>query len=185
MVKRLLLASAMMALAFNNSSAQALSLTNNYMIVASGLAGPVSGVTIFLQLTYDPALSSSEAAVDSYSSNSLNASFNPSGGVGFSFFPGVKQFQIGGLLNGAGLTVVGTNDFYLGFIDNGSTISSAVVGYTAVGQIGNNSTFNVQVTRAVVPGVPEPATWAMMLLGFAAVGAASRRRSGKQALISQ
>lgn len=32
--------------------------------------------------------------------------------------------------------------------------------------------------KEVVPGVPEPATWAMMLLGFGAVGFAARRRSG-------
>jgi PEP-CTERM motif-containing protein len=32
-------------------------------------------------------------------------------------------------------------------------------------------------TGAPVPGVPEPATWAMMLLGFGAVGFAMRRKS--------
>lgn len=32
--------------------------------------------------------------------------------------------------------------------------------------------------KEVVPGVPEPASWAMMLMGFGAVGFAARRRSG-------
>ena len=34
---------------------------------------------------------------------------------------------------------------------------------------------NVSISEDVVPGVPEPATWVMMLLGFAAVGFAMRR----------
>jgi hypothetical protein len=34
---------------------------------------------------------------------------------------------------------------------------------------------NISVTR-VAPGVPEPGTWAMMLIGFGAVGSAMRRR---------
>jgi hypothetical protein len=33
--------------------------------------------------------------------------------------------------------------------------------------------------RVTIAAIPEPATWAMMLAGFAAVGAAARRRSGQ------
>ena len=35
------------------------------------------------------------------------------------------------------------------------------------------------------PGVPEPATWAMMLLGFGAAGVAVRRSRRKKALVTQ
>jgi hypothetical protein len=35
---------------------------------------------------------------------------------------------------------------------------------------------NVLITDRFAPGVPEPATWAMMLLGFGAMGMALRRR---------
>ena len=38
------------------------------------------------------------------------------------------------------------------------------------------------LTAGVAGGVPEPATWAMMVLGFGAVGAALRRRGGAGAL---
>jgi hypothetical protein len=36
---------------------------------------------------------------------------------------------------------------------------------------------NIVVDEPIVSGVPEPATWAMMILGFAGVGAALRRRN--------
>lgn len=35
-------------------------------------------------------------------------------------------------------------------------------------------------TNPVVPGVPEPATWAMLLLGFGVIGAAMRKRPAKR-----
>jgi hypothetical protein len=44
---------------------------------------------------------------------------------------------------------------------------------------------NVYTTGSVtVPVVPEPSTWAMMLFGFGAVGAAMRRRKGKAARVT-
>jgi hypothetical protein len=45
---------------------------------------------------------------------------------------------------------------------------------------------NAQIfANGTPPGVPEPATWAMMLLGFGAAGVAVRRSRRKQALVSQ
>jgi hypothetical protein len=38
--------------------------------------------------------------------------------------------------------------------------------------------------RAVVAGVPEPSTWAMMVLGFAGVGFIAYRRKARSALIA-
>ncbi|GGB24029.1 hypothetical protein GCM10011380_12150 [Sphingomonas metalli] len=42
----------------------------------------------------------------------------------------------------------------------------------------NGTATGAPVDGPVVPAVPEPATWAMMILGFAMVGAMARRRSG-------
>ena len=50
------------------------------------------------------------------------------------------------------------------------TVSGTVVGSSGGGSFGGN------VNVSPVGAVPEPATWAMMLLGFGAVGFAMRRR---------
>ena len=55
-----------------------------------------------------------------------------------------------------------TNTFYIGYDDQ------------ITGQDDNHDDLVLRVT--VLPAVPEPATWAMMLLGFGAVGFAMRRR---------
>jgi len=42
--------------------------------------------------------------------------------------------------------------------------------------------FTQDINGYIIAGVPEPATWAMMLLGFAGIGFAMRRQRGKQVL---
>ena len=52
------------------------------------------------------------------------------------------------------------------------------VNVTGDGVLFDNLTFDV-----AAPGVPEPATWAMMMLGFGAMGAALRRRPSVKARV--
>jgi hypothetical protein len=44
---------------------------------------------------------------------------------------------------------------------------------------GSNASFNADFSSGVSPGVPEPSTWALLLLGFAGIGFAGYRRSRK------
>jgi hypothetical protein len=55
------------------------------------------------------------------------------------------------------------------------TFNSLVNGYINIGNanVTGKTAYNLSVTT---PAVPEPATWAMMLLGFGAVGIAMRRK---------
>lgn len=81
---------------------------------------------------------------------------------------------------------------FLSLGDNGSiafnltsTISGAGL-YLYIGEVGDNGEVagsNIDVLANPVPSVPEPATWAMMLGGFAVVGAAMRRRATRLSLI--
>jgi PEP-CTERM motif len=103
--------------------------------------------------------------------------------------------------NGAG-TLLGTvlaSDLYSDFgsppIDNdnhaGYLISigtSGDFGSVVMGTAPNASDFEFAITGASVttfsPGVPEPSTWAMMMLGFAGLGYAGFRRSRQPVAIS-
>lgn len=83
--------------------------------------------------------------------NSGNGVTSTVGDDGFGIFLGAND--VSGLL---------TNVFYLGYDDQISNIDD------------NHDDMIIKVT--VSPAVPEPGTWAMMLLGFGAVGYAMRRR---------
>ena len=78
-----------------------------------------------------------------------------------------------------------SNDFWL-FIQNVSTAATFdQVGYSQTSVNGDNLFFtndhtgSIGVTPVIPSGVPEPSTWAMMLLGFAGLGYASFRRTSK------
>ena len=65
---------------------------------------------------------------------------------------------------------------------NGETLTN--LGYTITGgSAGSIRQVRIASTEAGVPPVPEPATWGMMLLGFAGVGMALRRK--RPTLLSQ
>lgn len=95
--------------------------------------------------------------------------------------PSVVGAQLGGTVSGVNvLDGTGTNDdfsFAVIFAANPTIISMV---YQLAGTQG---TFFSDVTISEVPSaVPEPATWAMMLIGLGAIGLATRRRRETQAL---
>lgn len=51
--------------------------------------------------------------------------------------------------------------------------------------LGFNAASTVTLFQTGTPGVPEPSTWAMMLMGFGAAGVALRRSRRKKALLTQ
>jgi hypothetical protein len=77
-------------------------------------------------------------------------------------------------------TIVGaTTDSFLGFVSDGALTSFTVVSVQpAVGFLWPSLDNLVLARRADAPGaIPEPATWAMMIVGFGMVGGAMRRRN--------
>ena len=87
----------------------------------------------------------------------------------------------------AGYATSGDNG---GVTNNQPYINNSVIFNLGVynGSLSNISNLRFQYGTALTdpsltPAVPEPATWAMMLLGFGAIGVSIRRRRGKPALM--
>lgn len=66
----------------------------------------------------------------------------------------------------------------------GLTSDTGITGFTltAAGGYGEFDNLTLTSARAVSAAVPEPATWAMMLIGFGGIGVAMRRRKDKVAM---
>jgi hypothetical protein len=79
------------------------------------------------------------------------------------------------------------SSFNAAFItSNGGTVSSARTAFVS-GLLGGRAYFNVhtnlfpggEIRGQLAGAVPEPSTWAMMLLGFGTIGSSMRRRKAK------
>lgn len=62
-------------------------------------------------------------------------------------------------------------NFIYDSVSNKTTFTIETTNYQA-----NNPTISFSLLGALAPSVPEPATWAMMIVGFGAIGASLRRR---------
>ena len=86
--------------------------------------------------------------------------------------------QVGPTITGFGtLTPFGTNaNFFVAGLNTLSFVLHNAGGPEAFQVAG------LTVTAEAVPGVPEPATWGLMIAGFVMTGAAMRRRSGAKSV---
>jgi PEP-CTERM motif len=150
---------------------------------------PMTSLTGSVTLTFDPTITTHNNTSDIVI-NSLSDTFVDSpvgffaGQVGSSFI-----ITIGGTAAGATAITVGSNDFLvtLQFADAGS-LGNPQLFQNAVG-LGTaysvttdpNSAFFAQTGS--VSAVPEPSTWAMLILGFAGVGFMAYRRKSTPALM--
>ncbi len=65
---------------------------------------------------------------------------------------------------------------YNGFFDFTSAMFGDAFALTLGGEVRRGGTLSTSLSYAASTGVPEPATWGLMILGFGAVGGAMRRR---------
>jgi len=174
-----------------SSPAAAAVVTQNYLVTANFIqqAAPVKSLTLGFTLTFDPLLSITDTAVFNYTTSSTAAQFNnlpivfSAGG----YYEGFgNRMTIGGAPFGTQYQE-GADDFFVEFVvDAQGTPIPARGANVEYSFSGFRATYNtrqaaVVLDNPIVPGpgtgaVPEPATWAMLLLGFGAIGGALRQR---------
>ncbi len=178
------------ALALGSAAAptRAAIVTQTYEFRAVNFEGPantVSGGTFSgtFTVTYDDAVDSRDLAVDSFSSN---LTF---GTPALLTYLAAEDRLILGANGVAAASSAGTDDFTLVLYADSTGLVPFPGGYlTPRALVGRLNVAGLAFSEDIVfgtPGslpplqanaVPEPSTWAMMLLGFGAIGAAMRRR---------
>lgn len=169
--------------------AAAVVVTRSYTVTANFIqqSAPVKALTLNFTLVYDPTVSVSNAAVASYASSSAAAQFNSQPILyGTDYYAGFGTYLMVSGSPGGSRYVEGRNDFFVQFLVDaqGTPVPgrTANVEYSFVGIRGTYNTPLAAVILNGMPGgpggVPEPASWAMLLAGFGLTGAAMRRRRG-------
>ena len=101
----------------------------------------------------------------------------PKTGFGYLTAPGFWTFSRGRPVFHVSSPTIGPNESSSNFFFGTSELASMVT-LLLVDAKGNFSSVSFDATQAA-PAVPEPSTWAMMIVGFAGVGALAYRRRRK------
>lgn len=176
-MKRFLLTVA--AIGLSIGSAHATLMTRTYTNYSTFTSGPLTDLTLTFSVTYDPASTSRTATLNSLTSSSPLASFAGPNGAEIFFSGGNGFLTVGGLASFGVLATNGnTNDFYTFFqFDRNGDVVGTDANAVSYGQRGVFTlTQSATSVTTAVAAVPEPATWAMLIGGFALTGAALRRR---------
>ena len=87
------------------------------------------------------------------------------------------------LFNGVSFNTLATGVSEFRNLLNQSLVTGGTNNLVVSGTTGGNASFTGNIAFAQVAAVPEPGTWAMMLLGFGAMGVSIRRRRRVPALL--
>ncbi|MEO5494520.1 MAG: PEPxxWA-CTERM sorting domain-containing protein [Sphingomonas sp.] len=155
------------------------------------LAGPASAADYIINFSTNQVLFGGNQTGSATVTTSNTLTTSPLGILGYAIT------GITGMLNGSAINGLsgfqGSDNFYY---TSGSFVDGSGLGFTTAGgtsaslyfasaaqryQLTTTSPFSsgyvTATSRAAVAPVPEPAVWAMLLIGFGGVGAALRRRT--------
>jgi len=166
------LPAAIAALAMTALPASATTFVRSFEFTIS-TSGPISTQSGSFTYTYDDVTGAAALNAINFS---IGATTFTAANAGIFKYPGPASDPIL-LLFGAdfGLSIfTGTNDFWLYFSPSASVAPQFSYSTTGWDNVGTNAAISL---RDTTNAVPEPATWSLMLGGFACLGFALRRRS--------
>jgi PEP-CTERM motif len=165
---------------------------SNFETDVGSSPAPVDPVTGSFTISFDPTLSyTDETAGITLTPGSLNIALGST--LSFSYNAPTSMLPattlvVGGISDGAQQVQFNpsTDDFWLFINDFAVTPSFDQVGYSQTAVSSDNLFDSISGGVTVTPftpgGVPEPSTWAMMLVGFAGIGFLGYRKTVKACL---
>jgi hypothetical protein len=180
MIRRLAFTAAILLISLQAQSAAAATSIQTYHFLAN-TEGPISTFAGTAKLAIDDEDSSSR--VLAFDLEAPSQGFTVVNTMLTTVFGGriiVLQSIVGGVLG----PWKGVDGFVLSF--DREDLNKGIFGYTLASEPANEEGHGYRAVAIdiVADAVPEPATWAMMMLGFVAVGAALRRQGPRAALVS-
>ena len=163
-----------------------------------GLAVPTDPVTGSFTITFDPTQTYTDdtagitgGKVNLALDSAFSFDYSPTGNSNGS----ADELVVGGLADGAAAVTFNppTNDFliHIDTFTTAPTFQQLLYSQTGLPPNDNGALFYTDLPNSgsgtvtvtpVTPGIPEPSTWAMLLLGFAGLGFVGYRRTKKSAL---
>lgn len=158
---------------------------------------PTDPVTGSFTITFDPTQTYTDQTIG-ITLKTLNISLGSA--LAFDYSPtgngngAADELVVGGLQAGAGAVYLSPtvyDDFYLHILTYSSTPTFQQLGYTTSSAIADTNYFYTDLPNSgagsvtvtpITGATPEPATWAMMLAGFAGLGFLGYRRTAKARL---
>ena len=165
------------------ASANAALISREYSLDASrfvpqfefSLPNPVDPVSLDFRLDFD-----NSADIEATSAGFTLLGFNLPYGIQYSYIKGTDHLTIGSDLAGPASCYLSKSSFCV-FIHDATSATPDMIGFTQVTSSGGSWVAEVRSVEFEDVGrggaVPEPATWALMILGFGAAGARLRRRA--------
>jgi hypothetical protein len=163
------LAACLLVVATSVSHASVVTQSYTFSFSGFGAGAPVDPWTGSFTVTYDPSVFNVSGSLDAFSSN-LPSTYGT-----FVWVNGSGGLVIGDDCNSTDCGVVGgTTTAYFHVPQFGIAIYATAT----------DSFFSATGGATLAPAVPEPSTWAMLLLGFAGIGFMAYRRRSKPALMA-
>ena len=172
-----------LALGLSAASASATMITRTFVFKATDFIdysghqpAPISPVVGSFTVKFDPFGGDIVDSTANLHVNSLNLPNDSP--FAFDFFQAADTITLGGLRCGVSGVCGGTDDFFIGFRNvTRHTLHLDVIGYSAFSLTGLRTSFwSTSTAIYAMSAAPEPAVWTTVILGFAMLGVAVRRR---------